>query len=221
MRTAAFVLLLSATGFTLGCGKTTPTSGPDVAVPGPDTKTPSKTQPEPVVKSDKERLQGVWAVESIESSDPVFKQPPDLAKNLRYHFVGDRLVVTRQGEMRGFETVSLDSNKSPKCMDIASYNQKGEPSGEITPGPKGETITIQSKGQWIYKFAGDSLVLAVTEWDRVGYRPTDFKPLASEVKRDDTGQRVVRPEVLIVTLKKLNEPAISADKIPPVREMKK
>jgi uncharacterized protein (TIGR03067 family) len=120
---------------------------------------------------DRESLQGVWNVQSIEKGvwDDGKPTPPEVVKRLRFTFKGDKLVL--KGGFADDEEVSynykIDATKSPKHLDMYPiYVQRG------TMAP----LYLQS-GQMaslfgIYEINGDELKFCWT--GRTHYRPTEF-----------------------------------------------
>jgi uncharacterized protein (TIGR03067 family) len=192
MRTLAFILLAALTAFAVGCKKKTdPTTGGGNIVPG----------------SDQDRLQGVWAIESVEEAKKKGQRPDDLT-GVRFQFKGDRLTIFEGSRVDVVFAFTLDTAQDPKVMTLVELGHDGQPlrrgATRVGTAPRVDAGEVQ-KEEWLYKFEGDTLVLAVTK--DPGPRPTEFKPRA--------GQPQV-PAVFIAKLKKTDETPAS-DTQPPRR----
>jgi len=180
MRNITILLLAVLIGLTIGCGQkpsaTLPWSGPE-QITG---------------VSDLERLQGVWAVESMDMGDPKWLPPEDVTKSVRFQFQGNRLNMIAKGiwERSSF---TLHETVDPKVMTLIQVNDMGEPRKRpMTSEPK--------KKEQLYKFEGDLLVIAFCEGSD-GPRPTEFKARSGNLNPK-------KPEeyaIVLIKLKKTNE----------------
>jgi uncharacterized protein (TIGR03067 family) len=153
MRTTALVLFVALTAFAAGCGKKPDPAPEPVGGGGPPAPT------------DKDRLQGVWKVESIDVDLKHRNKPrPNEFKTVRFQFEGDRLTLAQYGFVQSRTTFTLDPSQNPRVMTVT-------PARGNDPG-----FLIAVSGEWLYKFEGETLVLAVTKGS--GPRPTEFKPHA-------------------------------------------
>jgi uncharacterized protein (TIGR03067 family) len=143
-----------------GCGKKTPDSG----APTPET---------PAAKTDKDRLQGVWAVEAFEFADPD-RKPRDKDADCRLQFEGDRLVI-RIDPWEEF-SFTLDESKEPKALLLTQLDRTtGKPYRHVTKRTgQADEVGPELKEEWIYKLDGDKLVVALVRNGR-GQRPTALK----------------------------------------------
>ena len=192
MRTTAFVLLATLTAFVAGCGKKPgPQSGPEGDAPQGG--------------SDQDRLQGVWAVEKFDAGDPERVPPPEELKAFRFHFDGGKLRIRDDGDFAS--SFVLDTASNPKVMIVTALDENGRPRKRFAS----EEI---DRSEWLYKFDGEALVLAVVEGP--GQRPSNFTPRPSSgrppaiVATPGKGPHTVKddnyvPAVHILRLKKTNE----------------
>jgi uncharacterized protein (TIGR03067 family) len=179
MRIFALLLLASLTGLAaVGCRKK------------PDPASDSGT----AVSGDQSRLQGVWSIEAVDTGDPKDVPAPEEFQKTRFQFQGNRLNIV-DGHRWTRMSFSLQENSDPKVMVMTELNEKGEPERIMVSVNKSRD---PEKHEWIYKFEGDLLVIAVTKGE--GSRPTEFKARA--------GSFVVGKEVeaiIIAKLKKTSE----------------
>lgn len=181
MRIAAFLLFAVLTG---GCGKTTPATPKN-----PDTGSGA---------SDKDRLQGVWEIESFEAGDADDPMPEDERKATRFIFQGDRFRIAANTPSReGFSFVT-DTASNPSVLILTMLDESGEPSRVRTT--KNDPGRVQ-KWEWIYKFDGDILVVAFGKGSDP--RPTEFKPKPS-VNKTTPGKYIAA--ISVAKLKKTDEP---------------
>jgi uncharacterized protein (TIGR03067 family) len=126
-----------------GCGKN----------PAPVVTTPDASL------SDKDRFQGVWKLESSDAGYGL-KEAQE-GNNARFQVVGDiasiRESATDPGEPY---TASWEPEKNPKVMTLIPIGPEGKP----RPG---------DTRRWIYKFEGDTLVVA---YGFASAPPPDFRP---------------------------------------------
>jgi uncharacterized protein (TIGR03067 family) len=176
MRTITFCgLVVAATA--LGCGKSEPTAR--------DT-------------TDKDRLQGVWAVESVECGVELAPQARQRMMDSRLHVHNDRFSLG-EGDNWEFSTFAADWNREPKGLILFECGPDGKPigpTGGLSPPPR-------TRG-WLYKFEGDKLVLAFLRASDMNSvpPPADFKVEAGQ-------------DVMVLRLAKTNEePRTNWDAIP-------
>lgn len=177
----------------VGCGKPTPRT--DAPTDAPEGKAASPR--------DHDRLQGTWAVESLDAGEKEDSGKRAESKKDRFKFEGDKLTLVTPREDEQF-TFALDETKTPKELTLTEMSD-GPPSPG-NPTVRGTTVVAEperEKLEWIYKFEGETLVLALAnrERDTKGSRPTEFKAVASRFER---GTLLV-PGVSVLTLKKTDD----------------
>lgn len=136
---------------------------------------------------DRDRLQGVWAVESVDTGDPKAKLPPGLKlEDMRTQFVGNEMLVTLAGRPMQRMSFGLQETAEPKVLVITYLGDDGQPkrpSGPAGPIPGGKPAPPRD---WIYKFDGEILVVAQPDYaifyDKPMKRPVDFAPIPSSFK---------------------------------------
>jgi uncharacterized protein (TIGR03067 family) len=185
-----FSLLVALTALGTGCGKKTPTD----SSPTGDKKV--------------EQLQGIWAIKKIEGrdtskwSDDRKKADEEEMKNQRIVFDGDKLTIFAEGDEIRF-AFKADDSKNPKQLLLTMLDDEGKP--RVRPaGTKkggGKTEPQEEKGVWIYKFEGDSLIIAMNRGDDET-PPADFTAKASKF---DDGK--YEPGVTVLTLQRTDTPA--------------
>lgn len=143
---------------------------------------------------DRDRLQGVWAVESVAADPPTDAPRPEDVKTMRYRFQDDRLSVENRGRVTERYTVTVMGEEEPPVLSLTLANEKWE-AARIQVGPK--DFRTPENLEWPYKFDGDKLVLAVTT--EPGRPAPDFKP-----RKRVSGRQGV-PAVVIVTLTPMTE----------------
>lgn len=158
----------------------------------------SKNAPTTARNTDKDRLQGVWAVESVEGDE---LSPPERQRMTaaRLHVQGERFTLG-EGDNWEFSTFVTDWVREPKTLILYEVNADGSsPSaGRGIPKPA-------RTRSWIYKFDGDKLVLAFLRTSG-----TDSAPAPADFKAE-AGKNVV-----ILRLVKTNEePRTKWDTKPP------
>ena len=131
-----------------------------------------------------DRLQGVWAIESIEVADPKEKMSEDEMEWLRFEIKGDRMTILRKGTIRERMSFVLDRRVEPRVMRLTEVDDAGEPSDWRTR-------------EWLYKFESDELVLAIVL--NPGPRPTEFK--ARKWVEPEPGSFGI-PAIIVVRLQK-------------------
>lgn len=169
--------------------------------------------------SDLERMQGMWELVAFETARPGEGPGPDKIKAIRLTFTGEKLVIGVGVDYRTNFLVALDSSKEPKRMTVTEIDQFGRPTGGVTTAKSGGTQRIGSaaktgsvdplaRSEWIYKFEGDVLILAVADPGQPA--PTDFTPRTFAPASTAKGAAPASPpggRVDIVRLKKTTVPA--------------
>ena len=143
-------------------------------------KLPSAADP---LAADRERFQGTWVVERLDTGSPqetarMFED----AREDRLRFEGETLTVTSPRETERL-TFALDAARSPRGLTITN--------------PETATQPARSR-RWIYRFDGDTLVLAFRS-DGTDAPPDDFEPRRSSAAGE--------PGVTVVWLRKVGGPA--------------
>jgi uncharacterized protein (TIGR03067 family) len=106
-------------------------------------------------KTDRETIQGKWAIASLTVNGEV--RSADTFKDLRLEIKGDKYIITQEGEA-AFRTFKLDPTRKPKAIDI-TYGD----------GPnKGKT------GRAIYSVEPDTLRICRDEQPE-RERPKEFR----------------------------------------------
>jgi uncharacterized protein (TIGR03067 family) len=155
--------------------------------------------------TDKDRFQGVWAVESVECG-------VELSAPVRQRMMDSRLHVHEYrftlgtGDQWEFSTFVADWSKEPKVVTLYEVGADGQSLGPTKGIPKPARARM-----WIYKFEGEKLVLGLlwgSNADSVP-PPADFKT--------EPGQNV-----MVLRLVKTNEePRTQWDAKPPAGGAKK
>ena len=125
-------------------------------------------------EADKAALQGAW--QSVGSEVNGEKQPEDDAKQYVIAFEGDKMTITRSGEMVMKGSIKLDAAQAPRHIDF-KIEENARDADAV-----GRTL------EGIYEVKGEDLKWCFTLPDR-GERPKAFKTEA------DSGQ-------VLATLKK-------------------
>jgi uncharacterized protein (TIGR03067 family) len=105
-------------------------------------------------KADREKLQGVWSVVSLEVSGT--QAGADDTKNIKFEFKGDKIFFM-DGKENHEGTFKLDPTTKPKTIDVVPADGPGK--GKTHPG--------------IYTFEGDTLKICGAEPGTE--RPKEFK----------------------------------------------
>lgn len=171
MRTTA-VLLAACAALAGGCAQKS-------RIPG----TPEDAGPD--AAADRAKLQGVWAIESLEL--PNGEKADERVKDVRFVFDGIKFRIAEQGRSYSEQfAYALDTTVKPKVLILTELNADGTPYRAATARgtfrapatARGATAAGAQypvdRQEWIYKFDGDSLVVAFRA-GRTGGRPTDFK----------------------------------------------
>lgn len=213
MRTTA-MLLAACAALAAGCTQNS-------RVPG----TPEDKGPD--AAADRAKLQGVWAIESLEL--PNGEKADERVKDVRFVFDGVKFRIAEQGRSYAEQfAYALDTTVKPKVMILTELNDDGTPyrPGTARAGtfrapataPRGATAAGAQnpvdRQEWIYKFDGESLVVAFRAGRSSG-RPVDFKADNGQPGRTigATGRAAtVRFEpaatpTIVVRLRKTNEAA--------------
>jgi uncharacterized protein (TIGR03067 family) len=142
MRNRTVLLFAALTALTVGCTKK-PDSVPDSGggVPGGGSV------------SDRDRLQGVWIIESKDEGD--FKREAGMDRGDRFQFQGDQLIRIEAKDDPGERfSFTLDPSKDPKWMTLIRLDSSGKPI------PASLKNREPLKEEWIYKFDGEALIVA-------------------------------------------------------------
>jgi uncharacterized protein (TIGR03067 family) len=173
--------------FLAGCRKASTTTEP-----------PSQT-PTESAKTDEERLQGKWEFLKVEvpegASRKVDGQDLDTFLKSVEIEVDDRVIRGKINKITMTGTFRLDSTKSPKQIDITETDAKGEPTRHPT------TKEIEPIELAIYKFDGETLVIAAQQRRGGPNRPTGFIPVK---KNEKAGKIDEFSAVIVFYLKKKN-----------------
>jgi len=155
MRTSTIFLIAGLNVLLVGCRK-------------PDTSAESQEN-----RPDADRLQGDWAIQSIEYGDPRLALPEEEWKKLTLRFQADRIFVLFDGHQDDEHfSFTLDPEKTPKQMAVTELDRKGQPAIEVSDGGKVREVR---QFTWLYRFDGKSLVLAMVK-ELGGEPPNEFKP---------------------------------------------
>ncbi len=204
MRTfALFAILVAGAAFGTGCKK----------------KTEPTTPSADVTTTDQDRLQGSWSIEFVEDGraenlrGEEKKRMQDQMAGIRIRFEGNKLIVLRDQERdEEPETFTLDTTANPKVMSL-SRMRDAVPSRASHPGTRRtssaatpENREMQTR-QWIYKFEGDTLVVAHYD-DDMTQKPAEFK-----ARKDEFGPgKPMVPGITVITLKKNDTPPAKIDR---------
>lgn len=161
--------------------------------------------------TDAEKVQGMWEIVSFEAARPGDGPEPDKLKAIRLVFAADRLTISVGTGWQEQYVFTLDPTKDPRHMTLIEDDGRargpGTPRVGTVPGgtarkPEGE------QSLWIYKFEGDTLVIAVA--DPGAPRPTDFTPRGiggGSTAKGTAGKAPAGGRVDIIRLKRTNTPA--------------
>jgi uncharacterized protein (TIGR03067 family) len=142
----------------------------------------------PKLTGDRAKLQGTWAVESVDDGEPAGGRH-DRAGADRFRFQGETLTVVANPESVAF-TFTPDETQTPKVLTLDADE------------PTGAAVAVPGRQNWIYKLEGaDTLVVAYAT-DGGREKPTAFA--ARPTRIDVNG--VVVPGVTVVTLKRIAAP---------------
>jgi uncharacterized protein (TIGR03067 family) len=157
--------------------------------------------------TDNDRLQGVWAVESVESGTAIAPEERQRTMDSRLHVHGNRFSLGA-GDNWEFSTFAADWTQEPKKLLLFECGPDGKPIG-----PTGGLLPPPRTRGWLYKFEGEKLVLAFLR-----ERDLDSVPPPADF-RTEAGQNV-----MVLRLVRTNEqPRTNWDSVPapPVPERKK
>ncbi len=197
---AAFVLLVALVASGAGCKrKAEPTA------PSADVST-----------ADRDRLQGTWGIETFDDGRAEELSPAEKAqydertRQVRFRFAGDKLTIVSEGR----ETVmmfSLGETQTPKVMKMTESADATESRATFRGTRRGDGPPAKREPEvntWIYKFDGETLVIALVKGDDKE-RPTEFKARAPEY-----GPGKFVAGVTLVTLKKTDVPPRASTRTP-------
>ncbi len=200
----ALALLVSCAALGSGCGRLTE----------PNARSAD-------VSADHKKLQGLWRIDTFDNGRPnrtdaeKARDNEDL-KYVRFRFDGDRMAILDGGRVEFATRFALNEKLNPKLMTHIRAGAE-----EVTLATARGTQRVTARGtvrstsrsgdapatpqeangwRWIYKFDGESLVVAFTR-DEKKAPPTEFKsrPDVSEPGKPDV------PGVVLMVLKKANE----------------
>lgn len=151
--------------------------------------------------SDLERLQGMWEIVDFQTARPGDGPNPEKQQAIRLAFAGDKLTITVGSPTDWKEqfTVSLNASADPRQMTLVELTGPSAP--KATAARTGEP----ERSEWIYKFEGDTLVIAVA--DPGAPRPTDFSPRGVRGAGGTAPATATGYRVDVVRLRKTNYPA--------------
>lgn len=151
--------------------------------------------------SDLERLQGMWEIVEFQTANPRGGPDADKRQAIRLTFVGNKLIISIGTDWKEHFTVTLDPTKEPKQMTVVEVRD-----GSAAAADRSGTATEHAasaggeRAEWIYKFDGDTLVIAVA--DPNVPRPTTFTPRARAEAVGTAPAAAAAGRVDIVTLRK-------------------
>jgi uncharacterized protein (TIGR03067 family) len=146
-----------------------------------------------LVDADRERLQGVWAPELVDTGDSDNAPSRAEVEETRFQFQGDSLSITSKGKVVDRFSFTLDATSEPKRMTVTDRSIDGRQSKD------------PAKREGLYKFEDDRLVLVMNR--EPGPRPVEFKAQPFERAFDkprDAGAMLVR-------LRKIDEPPVNPE----------
>jgi uncharacterized protein (TIGR03067 family) len=167
-----------------------------------------KTEPETPSgggsSTDRDKLQGLWALESIEDGRPDTPRRQEEIKNSRVKIEGDKLTIFAEGDEMKF-TFTVDEAQNPKVIALTEVveggrSRRSSPTYSGTRKAAPEPAREPEKSNWIYKFEGDKVVVAFFKGDDKG-QPTEFKARAGKF---EPGKN--EPGIIVITLKKTDSP---------------
>jgi uncharacterized protein (TIGR03067 family) len=140
---------------------------------GGESATRSAEAEEVQAGSDLERLQGMWEIVEFRTAREGDGPNGEKQQAIRLVFAGDRLTISVGTDWKEHFTVSLDPTKDPRHMTLVE--ESGRPLGTARAGTGPQRAAGPGeRSEWIYKFEGDTLVIAVADPDSP--RPTEFTP---------------------------------------------
>lgn len=104
--------------------------------------------------TDKDQLQGVWAVESVECGVELTAPERKQLTDSRLHVQSDRFALGA-GDEWAFYTFVVDAGKEPRGLILSESDPEGKPLGPTGGIPR----PARAKGA-VYKLDGDKLALA-------------------------------------------------------------
>jgi uncharacterized protein (TIGR03067 family) len=150
---------------------------PLLALVGCSGAEPGNRSAEEQVGPDEQRLLGMWEVIEFQAARPGEGPAPDKLQAIRLVFTSDRLTISVGTEWKEHFQYTIDPTRDPKWMTVVEEDGRPRP----TPGTNRTTAPAAAypggeRSEWIYKFEGDTLVIAVA--DPGAPRPLDFTPRA-------------------------------------------
>jgi uncharacterized protein (TIGR03067 family) len=117
------------------------------------------------------QLQGTWqAIRVVTATGPV---PDEVARQLRYRFVGDRVTLFEGDRATGAGTVVVHTKTTPKWIDVAM--DVGPAAGQVAKG--------------VYEFSGGRLRLCIGPERPAGFVPAGPASVV-ELERVPDGEQV-------------------------------
>jgi uncharacterized protein (TIGR03067 family) len=150
--------------------------------------------------ADRERLQGVWVPESVDTGDPDDVPPREEVESIRFQFRDNELSITRKGRVLDQFSFALDATSDPKGMTVTG---RADDCGESKEPANRECL---------YRFEDDRLVLILNR--EPGPRPTEFR--ARSFERDPNKPRDAG--AMLVRLRKTDEAPVEPVAPPPKTE---
>jgi uncharacterized protein (TIGR03067 family) len=127
----------------------------------------------PMLDAEVEQLQGTWqAVRVTTATGPV---PDEVARQLRYRFVGNRVTLFEGDWATGTGTVVVHASVTPKGIDVAMDDGPG--AGQVAKG--------------VYEFAGGRLRLCIGPERPAGFVPTGLASMVELERVPDAEQAAV------------------------------
>lgn len=78
----------------------------------------------PAPADDKEKIQGTWRLESVESQGTL--QPQEIYKDWTFNIADDKLTIKVGDKVRSVYTIKIDQDKKPKTLDLTRTVNKTE-----------------------------------------------------------------------------------------------
>ncbi len=161
--------------------------------------------------SDLAQIQGMWEITAFNAARPGDGPGPEKAKAIRLIFQGNKLTISVGSDYQAHFEVTLHPEANPKRMTVIESDGSGNNARPGTAKSKGTvraTARSEDQSEWLYKFEGETLVLAVADPGQPA--PKDFTPrafggLAGTAKGSSPAPTTGRVD--IIRLKKTAMPA--------------